>query len=68
MAYKFVTKKPTDCNYIGGILLSSVSSAEAIPGAHKFEDDGEVENVLTRRLITRHRPLLTGNRKALHTT
>lgn len=33
MAYKFAAKKNyTDCNYIGGILLSTVFSAAANPG------------------------------------
>jgi len=48
--------------------LSTVFSAAANPAAHKFEDDGKVENVLTSRVITKKRPLLIVNRKARPTT
>jgi len=48
--------------------LSTIFSAAANPAAYKFENDGKVENVLTRRPITKQRPLLIVNRKARPTT
>lgn len=51
-AYNFVTKEPTLTLIISGTFYCPVCSADADSGGDRFMDDGGVETVVTRRLIT----------------